>query len=183
MSNHRPRQRTEPDTGPPVVTVRKLSDYQPQRENANRGTPRGCEMLADSLRRYGAGRSTLADKHGEMLAGSKTLEQAAAVGIERVIEVETDGHSLVVVKRTDLEADSPQARELALADNRVAAVNLDWDPAVLASLAAMPDLDLTPLWTPAELAIETAGEAGAFRFADAEDQRVRCPKCGEEFEP
>jgi hypothetical protein len=43
----------------------------PDKRNANRGTVRGRALLEDSLRRYGAGRSILADKHGNIIAGNK----------------------------------------------------------------------------------------------------------------
>jgi hypothetical protein len=103
------------------------SRLQPDRRNANRGTARGRALLEDSLRRYGAGRSILADKHGNVIAGNKTLETAADLGLP-VRVVETDGTELVVVQRRDLDLDAdPRARELAYADNRVAELDLDWD--------------------------------------------------------
>jgi hypothetical protein len=42
-------------------------------------------MIEDSLRQYGAGRSILLDKHGNIVAGNKTVENAAAIGIDDVI--------------------------------------------------------------------------------------------------
>lgn len=107
------------------------SRLQPDRRNANRGTARGRALLEDSLRRYGAGRSILADKHGNVIAGNKTLETAVDLGLP-VRFVETDGRELVVVQRRDLDLESdPRARELAYADNRVAELDLDWDVARL----------------------------------------------------
>lgn len=109
-----------------------LADLTPDRRNANRGTPRGRALLEDSLRRYGAGRSILADKHGNVIAGNKTLEAAADLGLP-VRFVQTDGRELVVVQRRDLDLDAdPRARELAYADNRVAQLDLDWDVQALA---------------------------------------------------
>src|SRR5712692_877594 len=44
---------------------------------------------------------------------------------------------VVVVQRTDLDLETdPRARALAIADNRVAELDLDWDPAVLDQLRA-----------------------------------------------
>ena len=37
----------------------KLSTLSPDMRNANLGTPRGSQMIEDSLRQYGAGRSIL----------------------------------------------------------------------------------------------------------------------------
>ena len=78
-------------------------------------------MLEKSLNRYGAGRSLLADKDGMLIAGNQTLQAASDVGIEDVIEITTDGKTLVVVKREDLDLDDPDdtsAIELGYMDNR-----------------------------------------------------------------
>jgi DNA modification methylase len=133
-----------------------LQDLIPDDRNANRGTERGMGMLEASLREYGAGRSVLLDKHGKIIAGNKTVETAVAIGLDRLIVVPSDGRSVVAVQRTDLDLDSdPKARELALADNRVSEVDLQWDPEVLADLGK--DIDLAPFFTREELA-ELLGE-------------------------
>lgn len=137
--------------------IRKLADLRPDSRNANRGTERGLGLLDKSLRRYGAGRSILVDREGRVIAGNKTLERAAELGLQ-VRVVETDGKELVVVQRRDLSLDSPAGRGLAIADNRVAEVDLEWDPAVL---KAMQDdgLDLGEFFLEDELA-ELMGQDG-----------------------
>jgi hypothetical protein len=128
----------------------KLSDLRPDASNANRGTERGRYALEASLRKYGAGRSILIDREGRIIAGNKTAETAADVGIDDVIIVQTDGRQLVAVQRTDLDLDSKEARELAYADNRVAELDLSFDPEqVLADLGA--GVDLSGMWFPHEL--------------------------------
>jgi len=128
----------------------KVSDLTPDISNANRGTERGRYALEASLRKYGAGRSILLDKNGRIIAGNKTAETAADVGIDDVVIVQTDGKQLVAVQRTDLDLDSNEARELAYADNRVGQLDLDFDPAqILADLNA--GLDLSALWHDDEL--------------------------------
>lgn len=104
-----------------------LADLTPDERNANKGTQRGLAMLEDSLRRHGAGRSILVDKHGRVIAGNKTLESAASIGLEDVVIVKTDGHKLVAVQRTDIDLDTPEGRRLAVADNRTSEVGLDWN--------------------------------------------------------
>lgn len=113
----------------------KARDLLPDPKNANKGTARGLAMLDDSLRKYGAGRSILVDKNGNVIAGNKTLERAVDVGIEDVIMVPSDGKQLIAVQRTDIDLDTPQGRSLAIADNRVGEVDLDWDAEALAALA------------------------------------------------
>ena len=99
----------------------------PDSRNANAGTQRGQTMLDNSLRTLGAGRSILLDKYNRIIAGNKTAERAADIGMDDVFVVETDGNQLVAVKRMDLDLDlDPKARELAYADNRVAQVDIEW---------------------------------------------------------
>ena len=108
--------------------IQTIGDLTPDPRNANRGTERGVGMLERSLRQYGADRSILVDKHGVVIAGNKTLEQAAALGLD-VEVVRTDGTKLVAVQRTDLDLATDQdAKELGVVDNRSGQVGLDWDP-------------------------------------------------------
>lgn len=121
----------------------KLSDLQPDERNANRGTERGTYMIRQSLQKLGAGRSILLDKNGKVIAGNKTLESAADIGLDDVLIVRTRGDQLVAVMREDLDLDDPegQARQLAYADNRAGQVSLEWDAGVLsADIASGVDL-------------------------------------------
>lgn len=130
----------------------RLADLRPDQRNANKGTERGRGMLEDSIQRYGAGRSILVDKHGVAIGGNKTLEAAAAAGLDEMIVVPSDGRRLVVVQRTDLDIrKDPEAAALAVADNRVAEVSLDWDPEVIQGLIG-DGVDLSRLFTAEELA-------------------------------
>lgn len=131
----------------------KIQDLKPDDQNANRGTARGMSMLEQSLRVYGAGRSILLDKDNKIIAGNKTAETAADVfGSEATVRVvETDGDEIIAVRRTDLDMDeNPAARELAVADNRVGQVNLEFDPDVLAALQDS-GVDMSGLWLDHEL--------------------------------
>jgi DNA modification methylase len=114
--------------------VNKISDLIPDPKNANKGTARGRGMLETSLQKYGAGRSILIDKNNVIIAGNKTAEVAGGIGMENVRIIETDGTEIIAVKRTDLDANSKQGRELAIADNRVGEVGLEWNPEELAGL-------------------------------------------------
>src|ERR1700690_2937070 len=96
-----------------------LVDLKPDPHNANRGTDRGRTALERSLREYGAGRAVLIDRHGRIIAGNKTVEQAKRLKIPlRVIK--TDGTHLIAVQRDDLDLRTDaRAQGLAIADNRV----------------------------------------------------------------
>ena len=91
------------------------------------------------------------DKRGRILGGHKTVEQAKHLGLP-VTVVPTTGETLVVVQRVDLDARTdPRAQALAVADNRVAELDLDWDPAVLRQLE-QAGVALEAFWTPEEFA-------------------------------
>lgn len=107
--------------------IKTIADLTPDGDNFNKHTEFGQKLLEDSLRKFGAGRSILVDKDGNIIAGNSTTETAAAIGLEDVIVVPTDGKKLVVVQRTDLALDSPEGRELALADNMTALKGIDLD--------------------------------------------------------
>jgi len=150
-------------------TISKLSDLTPDQANANRGTERGRYMVEASLTETGAGRSIVADKDGRIIAGNKTLEAWAGMG-GAVKVVETDGHELVVVQRTDLDLSDPKgkARKLAYYDNRAGQLGLDWDAEqLLADVNA--GVDLAAMFKADEIAELLAGVKGGAE-ADAEPQ-------------
>jgi len=144
----------------PVSPVRQLADLTPDPQNANQGTDRGREALSHSLRAYGAGRAVLIDRHGQIIAGNKTVEQARRLGLPLRV-VRTDGQHLIAVQRDDLDlATDPRAKALAIADNRVGEVDLVWNVEMLKHLQA-EGLDLSAFWTDAEFAALFAnGDAG-----------------------
>jgi hypothetical protein len=130
-----------------------LKDFKPDRKNANEGSERGTQVVEDPLRNYGAVRSILLDKNGVIIAGNKTAEGAAAIGLEDVIVVRTDGTKLVAVQRTDLDPTKDKAaKELAIADYRAGQGSLNWDTDVLKELTSGEDpIDISKFWTATEL--------------------------------
>ena len=144
----------------------KISDLQFDTKNANKGTIRGRKAVQTSLQKFGAGRSVLIDRDGNIIAGNKTVEQAAAAGVD-VIVVQTDGTKLVAVQRVDLSLDDPKARALAVADNRTAELGIEWDANVMAGFSAN-ELDLKPFFTDSELNEITGADVPEPDDADAE---------------
>jgi len=123
-----------------------LADLTADPHNANRGTDRGRDALARSLREYGAGRAVLIDRRGRVIAGNKTVEQARALNLPLRV-VHTDGSFLIAVQRNDLDLRTDaRAKALALADNRVGELDLEWDVEMLKQLRA-DGLDLSAFWT------------------------------------
>ena len=110
--------------------------------NFNKGTDEGGKLMERSFKEMGAGRSVLIDKHGKIIAGNKSQKAAIAAGIKRVRVIETTGDELIAVKRTDLDIDSKEGRQMALADNATTKINLVYDHQELE--ASMLELDLDP---------------------------------------
>jgi hypothetical protein len=168
------------------VELTTIADLTPDERNANRGTQRGLAMLEDSLRRHGAGRSILVDKHGRVIAGNKTLESAASIGLEDVVIVKTDGTKIVAVQRTDIDLDTPEGRRLAVADNRTSEVGLDWDTDALTELLS-EGLDTDGLFSTEELAEVLAANTLPGEFPEYDEsaadsvQYCECPNCGHKF--
>lgn len=173
---------------------KRVKDFRPASQNANRHTARGLGLLEQSMRRDGwiGAMTTAAD--GEMIAGSARIETVAQVfgtDAEPII-VESDGTRPVVVVRKDIpSADDKRAQRLALADNRVHSLDLSWDVEVIAAM----NVDIIgDLWTPAELS--DLGKQWAdeqtpdFAPVGIEEQgrldqkkTITCPSCGHEWTP
>jgi hypothetical protein len=127
-----------------------IAGLKPDPRNANKGTARGAQMISDSIEELGAGRSILADKHGVVIAGNKTLDAFKRAGKSKIRVVESDGETLIVVQRTDLDLKlDERAKLLGVADNRAGEISLEWDPAVLVSLSE--EIDLGAFFDPAEM--------------------------------
>jgi len=105
----------------------KISDLIPDDKNFNKHTEYGTGLLEKSLRKFGGARSILIDRNNRIIAGNATIEGAAAIGMEDVQIVESDGKRIIAVKRTDIDLDSAEGRELALADNQTALKNIVLD--------------------------------------------------------
>lgn len=126
-----------------VKPIQSLADLELDDNNANQGTERGMWSLQESVIRFGVGRGIVVDRRGRVIGGNKTTETLEKLnpGV-RVVVVPSDGDTLVVTQRTDLDlAEDPEARELAFADNRVGELNLAWDAQKIAQ-ALEDGLDL-----------------------------------------
>jgi len=85
------------------------------------------DLLNKSLEKFGAGRSILIDKNNHIIAGNGLVETAEKLDYKDIVVVESDGTKIIAVKRTDIDLNTKVGRELALADNQTAHLNLEWD--------------------------------------------------------
>lgn len=130
-----------------------IGELRQDEQNANKGTSKGRKLMKRSFEQFGAGRSILIDKDGNIIAGNKSQQAAREAGIKKVRIIETDGTELIAVKRTDVTLDSAQGREMALADNATAKADIEWDPDMIASMRELYDID-TASWVPEDKELE-----------------------------
>ena len=119
----------------------KLKDLVFDNKNFNKHTEFGMSLIEKSLRNNGAGRSILIDKNNRIIAGNGVTEVAGQIGLDDVQIVETDGTKIIAVKRTDIDLDTKQGREMALADNATGAADLQWDADAIADVESEFDID------------------------------------------
>jgi hypothetical protein len=103
-------------------------------KNANKHSQYGTGLLENSVREAGFGRSILISNDDVVIAGNGTVEAAAAIGMEKVKVVETDGTEIIAVKRTDIKSGTAAFHRMALADNIVASKNIVMDAEVVEAL-------------------------------------------------
>jgi hypothetical protein len=165
----------------------KISDFRPQRVNANRHTARGLGALDNSIAEGGWLGAITTANDGEVFDGSARLETVYTRFGEEVepIVIESDGTRPVILKRTDIpNADDPRAKKLALLANRVAEIDLDWDVELLAELNE--EIDLSGLFTDDELQRlldvgNDEGEQGKGGGRRTKEVACVCPNCDHRF--
>ena len=131
------------------MAIASLADLTPDPRNARRHNPANVGLIEDALREVGAARSIVIDENGTILAGNATVQAATAAGLDRIQIVDTDGDTLVAVRRSGLT--DAQKTRLALFDNRAAEL-ADWDSDELAALQEADAKVVAGLWTDDEFA-------------------------------
>lgn len=155
------------------------AELTPDHKNANAGTKRGRDLHQRSLEKLGAARSIVLDRDGRVVAGNKTLEVAAELGIP-VVEIESDGEVLYAVKRKDwdLTDDHGDARAYAYADNRVSEENYALNLDVLLADAESGVDSIHDYWFPEELSA-----LGVDGITEEEGDEALPDDAGEEEQP
>jgi len=174
------------------MAKKKISDFRPQKVNCNRHTPRGLGMLDKSMSDHGFFGAMTSAADGEIFDGSARLETAYerfGEDVEPII-VDADGTRPIIVRRIDIpSADDPKAKKMAIAANRIASVDLDWDADILASIA--DEVDISDMFFDDELAALVDADQSEDEEDNVDDKELRlgipkeincvCPSCGHEF--
>ena len=166
----------------PKIEVLELDALLQDPVNANRGTDAGHELLQRNIEALGLARGIVADRNNVIIGGNQITKAAAAYKERtgrtlKVVAVDTDGDTLVVNRRMDLDLSSDtdnRGRAVAIADNTVQSRDLDYDIIGEQVLAFDLPVDLLGIELPSmdvpEVADEAAiGESAAEPMAAAED--------------
>lgn len=124
------------------VRIGKLSEFRPQSQNANKHTERGLRMLDDAMSEDGYVAPATAVADGEVIDGSARLERAFDKFKDEAIILEHDGTRPIITVRTDIpNAKTKEAKRIAVRANRIAQVDLEWNPEVLAELTEAKEIE------------------------------------------
>jgi hypothetical protein len=122
-----------------VVEVIDIEALEQDPDNENVGSARGADLISRSIQTYGPGPSGVVDKKLRLIGGNKTAEQMKQAGVRRVLVVDGDPDTWIVVRRSDLDLDKTgTARGMARVLNRSQEVSYELDAA---AMAAALDLD------------------------------------------
>ena len=104
-----------------------IDDIKQREHSMNRGCDMGVCLLKKSVQTLGLTGAVVVDRRNMVLCGGKVLEVAKEIGVSKINVIETNGDTLVVIRRTDVDADSKKGLEIQLVDNLCSEQNLVWD--------------------------------------------------------
>ena len=148
----------------------KISDLIEDNLNANKGTDFGNDLMEKSFSKFGAGRSVLIDKNNKLIAGNKSKAKFEEIGGENVLIIDADRDTLIAVRRNDIDLETPEGREFALADNATNKANLVWDADVIEVLAEDVEVEEWGVELPEQINLSSKNKE--LNIDDFEDELV-----------
>lgn len=112
-------------------------------KNFNVGTENGQRLIDQSIAKFGYREACVIDKEGNIIGGNKRTQSAIDNGIEEVEIIKAVKGKVYALQFDDIELDSPEGRELALALNATAKENINFDEAIIFEVM---DQDLAYEW-------------------------------------
>lgn len=100
-------------------------------KNFNTGTELGKELINKSISKFGYREASVLDKHGNIIGGNKRTQSALDNGITDIEIIKAEKGKVYALQFDDIELDSPEGRELALALNATAKENINFDEAII----------------------------------------------------
>lgn len=105
----------------------KITDLKFDDKNFNKGNQFGDSLLDKSISKFGFREADTVDKNGILVGGNKRVAKAGEKGFEDVEIIKADPKKIYALQFDDLDIDTPEGRELALALNQTAKANIILD--------------------------------------------------------
>lgn len=164
-SRKRPRARVPQASGTTTDAV-DIETLRFDAQNARTHPEANLDLIRQAVATVGVGRSIVIDEAGTILAGEGAVRGAKAAGVRAVKIIDTDRHTLVAVRRTDLTDD--EKVRLALLDNRTGEL-AQWNGDVLRALAGQ-GIDLEALGFDDDLLADLVGTRTKAGLTDPDAQ-------------
>lgn len=170
----------------PKVKDGKLSDFRPQKDNANEHTQRGLKALSDAYGEVGYVAPMTAAANGEVLDGSARLEQAFDQFDDEALVIHHSGDRPIIMIRDDVpDADDPRGKRISYGANRVFELDLKWSPEQLL-IDKEAGVDFGGLFYENEFdeITDTIPDIDFPEYDEGiedEVEYIKCPHCGEKF--
>lgn len=113
------------------ITKAKISDLKFDNKNFNKGTQFGDSLLDKSISKFGFREAGVLDRNGRLIGGNKRTAKAGERGLEDVEIIKADPKKIYALQFDDIDLDTPEGRELALALNSTAKANISFDVEVM----------------------------------------------------
>jgi len=113
------------------ITKAKISDLKFDNKNFNKGTQFGDSLLDKSISKFGFREAGVLDRNGRLIGGNKRTAKAGEQGLEDVEIIKADPNKIYALQFDDIDLDTPEGRELALALNATAKANISFDVEVM----------------------------------------------------
>src|SRR5690349_21180276 len=105
----------------------KITALKFDKKNFNKGSEKGNRLLEKSLQKFGFREAATLDKNGVLIGGNKRTAKAGEIGLEEVEIIKADPNKVYALQFDDIDIDTPEGRELALALNQTAKENIVFD--------------------------------------------------------
>lgn len=103
---------------------KKITELKFDDKNFNKGNPFGDALLEKSISKFGFREAATLDKNGVLIGGNKRTEKAGSLGFEDVEVIKADPKKVYALQYDDIDIETKEGRELALALNQTAVKNI-----------------------------------------------------------
>ena len=107
--------------------ITKIKDVKFQEHNLNQGTEFGDRLLEKSLTKFGFREAGTLDKDGNIISGNHRTEKAGQLGMDDVQVFKGDPTKVTFIQYDDIDINTVEGKELALALNQTAKTNIRID--------------------------------------------------------